>query len=145
MPDNAPQGLKNHARFDPPFHFLLLPVATINFLLAIYLLTQRADFRSAWFVVLSAAFVLTVFKIRTYSLQVQDRLIRLEEGLRLASVLPDRLKPRICELTEGQLVAMRFASDGELPGLVETTLANKLTKADIKKAIVVWRPDYFRV
>jgi hypothetical protein len=71
--------------------------------------------------------------------------IRLEERLRLTQLLPDPLRSRIPELTEGQLVALRFASDAEIPKLVERTLKENLSSADIKKAIQTWRPDYWRV
>jgi hypothetical protein len=76
---------------------------------------------------------------------VQDRLIRLEERERLASLLPEPLRLRLGELREGQLVGLRFCCDGEIPGLVQETLTKNLSQADIKKAIKVWRADNFRV
>jgi uncharacterized coiled-coil protein SlyX len=80
-----------------------------------------------------------------YSVRVQDRLIRLEERLRLQALLSQELSARIGELTESQLIALRFASDAELPGLVAQVLSAKTPARDIKKAIVTWRPDTFRV
>jgi hypothetical protein len=85
-----------------------------------------------------------VFKIRLYALKVQDRLIRLEERLRLAQLLKEPLRSRVDELTEAQLVGLRFAAAPELPALVEKALAG-MTRSDIKKAVTNWRPDYFRV
>jgi hypothetical protein len=84
-------------------------------------------------------------KARLYPLKAQDRIIRMEERLRFASLLPGGLCSRIGELSESQLIALRFACDAELPGLVEKTLSGKLSSAEIKKAIVDWRADYFRV
>jgi hypothetical protein len=80
-------------------------------------------------------------KIRLYTLKVQDRVIRLEERQRLTTLLPEPLRSRIPELSE----ALRFASDAELSTLVGRALSEKLSRADIKKAIQTWRPDYWRV
>jgi hypothetical protein len=84
-------------------------------------------------------------KTRTNALKVQDRVIRLEERLRLSTLLPEPLRLRIPELTEDQLVALRFASDGEVSKLVDRALKEKLSRKEIKKSIQSWRPDYWRV
>ena len=86
-----------------------------------------------------------VFKTRVYSIKVQDRLIRLEERLRLAAVLPPMLQPRISELSIDQLIGLRFASDAELPGLVEKALGGNWNRKQIKEAIQNWKPDTWRV
>ena len=145
MPDQTPQTFANHTRFDPPYHFFVIPVLAITVLVTIWNLIQNASFYSAWMVVVALALVVLALKSRIYALKVQTRVIRLEERLRLATLLPESLRARIPQLTEGQLVALRFASDAEVPGLVEKALAANLPNREIKKAIVNWRPDYFRV
>jgi uncharacterized protein DUF6526 len=145
MAEKKPQTFANHTRFDPLFHFLVLPIfvlaaigGTIHFL-------WRPSFHTGSFFVISVAAVIGVLKIRLYSLKVQDRVIRLEERLRLTTLCSEPLRSRIPELTEDQLIALRFASDAEAPKLAERALSEKLSRADIKKAIQAWRPDYWRV
>jgi hypothetical protein len=145
MPEQTTQDFKNHPRMDPLFHFLMMPVALITVLIAAYQITQRQQLADAWFFIMSIAFLVAFLKIRTYALKVQDRVIRLEERLRMERLLPEALKARIPELELSQIVALRFASDGELPALVEKTLANHLKSKEIKQSIVSWRPDYLRV
>jgi hypothetical protein len=145
MSKTSTQSLKNHARLDPAFHMVLALIILLNLIYSIIHLVRHVSWRSGWFVVLSAAAIIVFLKIREYPIKVQDRVIRLEERLRMQRVLPETLKGRITELTEGQCVALRFASDAELPALVEKTLGGNLKQKQIKQAIQTWRPDYFRV
>src|SRR5258705_9461190 len=107
------QNFKNHVRFDPMFHGFLTFGALILLGSAVYALVRQPDwwgavrlFGVAWAIVL-------LFKTRLYALKVQDRVIRLEERLRLAQLLPDSTRSRLGELSEGQLIALRFACDAE--------------------------------
>jgi len=145
MSEKVPQTFKNHARFDPLFHFFLVPVAAITMFGTIWRLIQQPSMTSGWRVVIALAAVVAVFKIRLCALRVQDRVIRLEERPRLERLLPEPLRSKIGQLSEPQLIALRFASDGEVAGLVEKTLAGNLAPKQIKEAIVNWRPDNFRV
>ncbi len=146
MPENKPpQSAANHTMFDPPFHYMFVPAVLVLLIYSIYNAIMAPGLASAMFIVLIIAVALAGFKARIYALKVQDRLIRLEEQLRLHRLLPEALRPRIDELTEDQFVGLRFASDAELPELVTKTLANNWKRKEIKEAIKHWRPDYFRV
>ena len=141
----AEQSAASHAKIDPLFHYFLLPVSFANVVVEIYAIIRRPTYSELWALVLAIAFFLAIFRIRTYSLRVQDRLIRLEETLRLQRVLPASMHGDIASLNHGQFIGLRFASDAELPGLVQQTLANHWKAKDIKGAIKNWRPDHFRV
>jgi hypothetical protein len=139
------QNLKNHARFDPMFHGFLAVGALILLGATIYALVRQPDW---WGVVrlLGVLWAIVVmFKMRLYALKVQDRVIRLEERLRLAQLLPEATRARIGDLSEGQLIALRFASDGEVAGLVQQTLDGNWDQKQVKSAIKNWRADYLRV
>ena len=145
MSESNTQSFTNYKRRHPPFHFFVLPVLIINLLLSIIYLVRHLGLAAAWMVILSAALLVLAFLTRINPMKVQDRLIRLEERLRLTALLPEQMRSRIPELTERQLVALRFASDAEIPRLVEETLKENLEPKDIRKRIQNWRPDYFRV
>jgi hypothetical protein len=141
----APQNFSHHTRWDPLFHFFILPVFAITLIMTIVHLVRRPGLHSAWLIVAVIAAILAIFKIRMYALRVQDRVIRLEERLRLATLVDPSLRSQIASLTESQLVALRFAADVELPALAARAINEKLPAAEIKKAIQTWRPDYWRV
>jgi hypothetical protein len=140
-----PQSFKNHGMFDPPFHFFLAPVGLILLILSIVNAARNPTWMTCVDVLVVLWIFILVFKTRVYSLKVQDRIIRLEERLRLAAVLPASLQPRIGELSIDQLIGLRFASDAELPGLVEKTLGGNWNRKQIKEAIKNWKPDTWRV
>lgn len=143
MPE--PQSAKNHTRFDPLWHFFVAPVLLINVGVAIYLAGHEwsTDWkRGIWGVIISLALLLLAATVRGYALKLQDRLIRLEERVRLGSVL---MPEEFAALTSKQLLALRFASDGEAVGLARRALAEHLEPKAIKESIVTWRPDHSRV
>ena len=143
--ERKPQSLANHAKFDPIFHFVLAPLLLILFIGAVRSALNEATGLAWWRAGMAFALLLLLFKARIYSLKVQDRLIRLEERLRLQRLLPSNQQGLIDQLTEQQLVALRFASDAELPELAERAAREKLPLKEIKQSIKSWRPDYFRV
>jgi hypothetical protein len=145
MAQSSSQNFSNHTRRDPLFHFFLLPVFAISVVASFVHLYRRPGLHSAWMTIVMIAALVAVSKIRTYALKVQDRVIRLEERLRLMSLPDATLRPRIGELSEAQLIALRFASDGELPALATRALNEKLGAVEIKKAVREWRGDYWRV
>ncbi len=139
------QTLKTHARFLPAYHFFVVPVLLINLLNTIRYLWLMPALGAVFQVIVAAALLTLGLLARTQTLTVQDRVIRLEMRLRLREVLPTDLQPRINELSRGQLIALRFAGDAELPALVREVLDGRLTTSkDIKARIRHWQPDWLR-
>lgn len=145
MSESRPQNFKNHGRLDPLFHMVLLLVLFLNLIFAILHLWHRRDLYTAWLLVLSLAVFIPYAKLRTYPMKVQDRVIRLEERLRLLALAPAEWHSQIARLSEDQLIALRFASDEELVRLARQALEENLTRKQIKQRIQNWRPDYWRV
>ena len=137
MADSKQQSLANHTRLDPRFHFFVIPVFIITLGLTVDRAVREPTGWNLWSIVVALAAIVGVALARIYALKVQDRVIRLEERLRLGSLAVG--------LSESQLVALRFASDEEAPGLAEKARIEKLGPKQIKQAIRVWRPDYWRV
>jgi hypothetical protein len=145
MAQDVPQTFANHRRFDPVYHLFAFGVLGISLLVSLWQLVKSPSLTTLWVFVGFAALLVLFFKVRLYALKVQDRVIRLEERLRLQLILPEPLRPRIGELSEDQLIALRFASDGEVADLVKQALDEKLPREEIKKRIKTWRGDHFRV
>jgi hypothetical protein len=139
------QSFANHTRLDPIFHRFLIPVAALLLIATIVQLVRFPDWWGVVRIVAAVWAVLLTFKVRLYALKLQDRIIRIEERMRLEQVLPEPLRGRAGEFSETQLVGLRFASDAELAGLCEKTLAGNWDQKQIKKSIQTWRPDYWRV
>jgi hypothetical protein len=139
------QNLQNHAKYVPAFHFFVLPVLVFNFVWAIVRVVRMRSAGSVEALVVALALVLLALYARMFALAVQDRLIRLEMQLRMQGVLPVNLRPRIPEFTVNQLVALRFASDAELPALAGRVLGENVNdRTTIKKMIQNWQADDLR-
>ncbi|WP_243315147.1 DUF6526 family protein [Geothrix paludis] len=142
---SAPQTYATHRRFDPLYHFVLLPFFLVTVVATITTFVRRPALATFWIALLALAVTLLALKARVYAIRVQDRLIRLEEQLRLARLLPEDLKARIPELSVRQLVGIRFASDAEVADRVREALQENLDGEAIKKRIQTWRADEYRV
>jgi hypothetical protein len=143
-----PQSFKNHTRFDPLFHFFVGPMLLLNVVFAIYATVHAwPGFRHThlWWIAMSIVLFFIAARARDYALKNQNRLIRLEEQLRLADLLDEEDLGLIDKITIKQFIALRFASDAELPTLAARAVAETLDPKQIKQSITTWRPDNDRV
>jgi len=139
------QNFKNHAKIVPAFHYFVGPVLMANVVVSIIRAVQVFNFERVFAVLVALALLVLAFVARIFALTVQNRVIRLEMRLRLRELLPADLQPRIKDFTLGQLVALRFASDAELPALARKVLDENLTdKRSIKMLVQNWQPDHLR-
>jgi len=139
------QSLKNHARIVPLYHYFALPIAALNAAWLVYRALTRPSWDAAIAALMGLALVLMFLLARVFALTVQDRVIRLEMRLRLRELLPADLQPRLGEFTRNQLVALRFASDSELPALARRVLDERLDdRKAIKTLIEHWQADNLR-
>lgn len=139
-----PQTLSNHVRYVPLFHFVLAAILLLYLIWTIVRLIRVPNVQHAVDLVMAVAFVIMFAYIRQFPLRVQDRLIRLEETLRIQRLVPDLAK-RVEEFSIAQLVGLRFACDEELPALARKVLNEKvMSRAEIKRMVKTWRPDYLR-
>src|SRR5438477_11895658 len=140
-----PQSYASHTRWDPIFHFFALPMLGLVYpaWAAFHLYRHRTPQSLVWLLFALAVAVLTV-RARLFSLRVQDRLIGLEERLRLFRVLPPESRVLADELTDDQLIGLRFAADAEVAELAAAARAENLSRKEIKKRVKAWRPDYRR-
>jgi hypothetical protein len=139
------QSLKNHARFDPLFHGFIAALYAVNLVYASFHLHRQPSLSSGWYLVLSVAAIVPILKLRIYPLKVQDRVIRLEERLRLQALAPQEWHAQIYRLSESQLIGLRFASDEEVVELAKQALEHNLNRKQIKERIKSWRADDWRV
>ena len=145
MSNSAPQNLKTHVRWDPPYHLILGLVLLANIVYAVVHLWRQTNISSAWYLVLSFIVFIPFFKLRMYSLKVQDRVIRLEERMRLQALAPAEWHSQIYRLSEDQLIGLRFAADDEVVELAKQALEHNLNRKQIKERIKDWRADNWRI
>jgi len=139
------QNFEHHVRIVPVFHFGVFGVFFINLVFRVYRAIRDTSGETLRAALMAVALILLFFFARLFALSVQDRVIRLEERLRMERLLPADLKPRIGEFTVPQLVGLRFASDEELPELARKVLEEKIAERKaIKQLVKKWRPDFQR-
>jgi hypothetical protein len=142
------QSYENHVRYYPPHHFVFYPVLMVLMGLSTYYIFKYEDQSLIWTFITLALFMLgyVAFMLRQhYALGNQNRIVRLELRFRYYVLTQQRLENVENQLSEGQLFALRFASDEELPGLVKRAVDENLSADVIKKSIKNWLPDHMRV
>jgi hypothetical protein len=143
-----PQSYKHHGRFDPLVHFSTMPVLFANLIFSIVYTVKHFHQHAhlaPWWIVMSLTLIVMNVAARSAALRAQDRVIRLEEKLRLASLVTPSELVELESLTMEQYIGLRFASNPELPELARRAIREKLTNKQIKQAIVSWRADDYRV
>ena len=144
MPE--PLSYKTHRAYDPLYHFFVLPILGINLLIMVYVAYRRPFWLTYWGIIFAIALLGLAWRVRFFPLRIQDRLIRLEETLRLQRVLPEELKARVDEISTRELIALRFCSDEELPEHVRAIYAGDYRGGEnVKSRIKTWRPDPHRI
>ena len=144
MPE--PLSYKTHRAYDPLYHFFVIPVLGINVLIVAYAAFRRPFWLTLWGIVFALALIALAWRVRYFPLRIQDRLIRLEETLRLQRVLPEELKGRIDDISTRELIALRFCADDELPEHVRAIYAGEYRGGEnVKSRIKSWRPDPHRI
>ena len=145
MADARTQDFKSHRRWLPAYHFVALPILLVNVILSVWHAIRIPTRWNLWTALVAVAIFLGVLLARAMVTTVQDRVIRLEMRMRLKEVLTGALAARIGELRPKQLVGLRFASNAELPGLVERCLSGELANDEaVKKQVTNWQADWFR-
>jgi uncharacterized membrane protein YciS (DUF1049 family) len=140
------QNYDNHRKFVPGFHGIAFGILAINFFYSLYAVVTAFSVASVIALLLAFGLIMVMLYARLFALSAQDRVIRLEERLRLQALLPPEQKDTIDKLTTAQLIALRFASDDEVGALAATVIAEGIENRDeIKKRVTNWRPDHQRL
>lgn len=142
------QNYKNHVRYYPPHHFLFYPIVLAMLIISIRSVMRDTAGAGEWGMLTALVVMLTWLAFMTrqhYALMLQNRIVRLEMRFRYYVLTQTRLELLEPQLSFGQLAALRFAGDEELPELVQRTLQEHLSPDQIKQAIRHWQPDHMRV
>jgi hypothetical protein len=142
------QNYKNHIRFYTAHHFVFYPIIGFLFVFAIRMGFKEEVNSMLWFFLAAIIFLLgwLSFMLRQhYGMTIQNRVVVLEMRLRYYILTNQRLETLEHRLNFGQIAALRFASDEELPALLNKAMKEGLSSKDIKKAIVNWLPDHSRI
>ncbi|MBC7920878.1 MAG: hypothetical protein H7Z75_07265 [Ferruginibacter sp.] len=144
------QSYSNHSRYHPIYHFFLLPATALFVGLSVYFFVQKSILSGQWaegiyFLLAGLIAAVVVVLVRSNPLRVQERVIRSEIKLRYLAATGQHLNGTEKNLRTSQMTALRFASDEELPRLVEQTVREELPAGEIKKRIRKWKGDYHRL
>ena len=138
------QNYKNHIHYVPLYHYLTFAAMVVLIVGALYnwvTCLPNESLLAILFLLLVLTVISVSFHNRSFALKAQDRAVRAEENFRYFVITGKRLPQ---QLSIYQIIALRFASDDELEKLVEKTIKENLKPKDIKKAIINWRPDFYR-
>ncbi len=142
------QNYNNHIRYYTPHHFVFYPLVLIVLGLCLAQLMSDSSNRLIWLaltLIISLIGWLAFMLRQHYSLLNQNRIVRLELRFRYYLLTQKRFEDVEAKLSAGQIYALRFASDEELPDLVDRALHENLSGDEIKRSIKNWLPDTMRV
>lgn len=140
------QNFENHAMIVPGYHYLATALMVLPTLYFLFQTAFHFSVQNLATVLFMVGVIVVGLYARVFPLGVQDRVIRLEERLRMERLLPADQKGRIGEFSTAQLVGLRYASDEELPALARRVLDEGITdKKVIKQAVKSWRADDQRI
>lgn len=142
----APQSYEDHVRYVPLFHYVGSPLLLLLLVWTGWRLLRTPSVDDLLMFLIVIVLGLVGFFARHFALGVQDRVIRLEERLRMERLFDDSLRSRIPDFTTEQLIGLRFACDEELPGLARRVLDEGIAdRKTIKMAVKRWRADLQRI
>ena len=146
MANESGQTFAKHAQVTPGYHYFVSPMGLAYLIWSIVRLVKTPNLDTTYALVGALAIFGAIAFARLSPLKAQDRIIRLEERLRLARLLPADLQSHVESIRPSQLIALRFASDGEVVDLARQVIANPtMTSKEIKAQVKNWKADYFRV